>query len=248
MIESVTSLARTDRPDDLDDLRERAAAMEETLAHRAAETARAHADVAAFRLRYRREVGTLHEELEELERAIAEAELGEISRRLQDEGADQSSSPAGSPPESAPRYTTDAVRRLFREVAKAIHPDLALDDHTRGRRHSLMVEANRAYALGDEARLRSILHAWENSPEAVPASDPEAARLRLLRRISQIEDQLAACDRELEDLRASPLGQLKAMVDEAAAREKDLIAENVRRLKRDIMRARNRLDAMRWNP
>jgi hypothetical protein len=38
------------------------------------------------------------------------------------------------------------------------------------------------------------------------------------------------------------------MVDEAAAREKDLIAENVRRLKRDIMRARNRLDAMRWNP
>jgi hypothetical protein len=34
------------------------------------------------------------------------------------------------------------------------------------------------------------------------------------------------------------------MVDEAAARGKDLIADHIRRLKRDIMAARNRLDAM----
>jgi hypothetical protein len=35
------------------------------------------------------------------------------------------------------------------------------------------------------------------------------------------------------------------MVDEAASRGKDLIADMVRRLKRDILAARNRLDAMR---
>ena len=43
-------------------------------------------------------------------------------------------------------------------------------------------------------------------------------------------------------------GELKTMVDEAAIRGQDLVAEMVRRLKRDIMAARNRLDAMLWRP
>ena len=111
-----------------------------------------------------------------------------------------------------------------------------------------MVEANRAYALGDEERLRWILGAWERSPEAVRGDDPEATRLRLVRRIAQIEEQLAACAGDLAALRDSALWKLKAMVDEAAARGKDLVADMVRRLKRDIMAARNRLDAMHWNP
>lgn len=111
-----------------------------------------------------------------------------------------------------------------------------------------MVDANRAYDLGDGARLRSILHASENSPEAVLDSDPEAARLRLVRRIAQIEEELAACDSDLAAMVASPLGQLKTMVDEAAARGKDLIADNIRRLKRDIIAARNRRDAILWSP
>jgi hypothetical protein len=38
------------------------------------------------------------------------------------------------------------------------------------------------------------------------------------------------------------------MVDEASARGKDLVADMVRRLERDIMAARNRLDAIQWRP
>ena len=146
------------------------------------------------------------------------------------------------------RYTSDAVRRLFRDVAKIVHPDLARDEITRDRRHQLMIEANKAYALGDEERLRWILQAWENSPEAVQDSDPDAARLRILRRISQLEEELGSCARELSELHDSPLWKLKVMVDEAAARGKDLVADMLRRLKRDVMAARNRLDAMLWNP
>ncbi len=111
-----------------------------------------------------------------------------------------------------------------------------------------MVEANRAYALGDEERLRWILHAWENSPEVVEDSDPDATRLRLVRRIAQIEQELEVCASDLAAMQDSPLWKLKVMVDEAAARGKDLVADMVRRLKRDIMASRNRLDAMRWNP
>jgi len=111
-----------------------------------------------------------------------------------------------------------------------------------------MAEANRAYALGHEERLRWLLHAWERSPEAVKDGDPDATRLRLLRRIEQIEEELTACAADLAALNASALWQLKAMVDEAAARGKDLVADMVRRLKRDIMAGRNRLDAMTWHP
>ena len=111
-----------------------------------------------------------------------------------------------------------------------------------------MVEANKAYASGDEERLRSILQAWERSPDAVQGTDPEATRQRLVRRIAEIEDQLVVLDGELSELKDSPLWKLKAMVDDAASRGKDLVGDMVRRLKRDILAARNRLDAIQFRP
>jgi hypothetical protein len=221
------------------------AELEALLDDRSAEFGRMKAELDAFGVDYRRRVGTLHEQLEKLELAIAEAELGEISKRLENSSGSSTQSPPAARPEPPPRFTSDAVRRLFRDVAKAIHPDLASDEATRDRRHALMVEANRAYELGDEEQLRFILHAWERSPEAVLGSDPEAMRLRLVRRIAQIQEQLEMIAGDLAALNDSPLGKLKAMVDEAAATGKDLVRDMVGRLKRDILVATNRLDAMR---
>jgi hypothetical protein len=235
------------RDESMESLRARLAERQGVLRERAAQLTAARTDLAAFRLRYQREVGQLHEELEELERGIAEAELGELSKLI-DDSPHAASAPPLPPAEPQARFTSDAVRRLFRDVAKTIHPDLARDDQARDRRHRLMVEANRAYALGDEERLRSILEAWERSPEAVEGSDPEAARLRLVRRLAEIDEQLRAYAADLAEIHDTPLWQLKTMVEAAAARGKDLVADTVRRLKRDIVAARNRLDAMRWNP
>lgn len=232
---------------DLDTLRVRLTELEAALRERGAMLSAVQADLAAFRIRYRQEVGLLHEELDDLERRLAEAELGEISQRLEEAGA-PTDAPADGPSEGLPRFTTDAIRRLFRDVAKAIHPDLAPDALARDRRHALMIEANQAYALGDEERLRSILQAWENSPEAVSGSGDEAARLRVVRRIAQIEEQLNVYAAELAALHDSSLWKLKAMVDEAAAQNNDLVADMVRRLKRDILVTRNRLDAIQWRP
>lgn len=240
------TLARTHNVDDGPEaLRSRVAELEAMLSARDAEVASAKSDLDTFRIKYRGQVGTLHEQLDELERAIAEAELGELSKQGRIREGGHGDPPASVQAEPAPRFTSDAVRRLFRDVAKTIHPDLAQDEHTRDRRHTLMIEANRAYALGDEEQLRWILEAWERSPEAVQGSDPEAMRLRLLRRIDQIEEQLALSARELAELQDSPLWKLKTMVDEAATKGKDLVREMVGRLKRDIMVATNRLDAMR---
>lgn len=240
----MTSLVRSERPPDqsLERLRAQVADLEGRLAERSAELAKAQADHAAFRIRYRAEVGLLHEELDRLELALAEAELGEISKRV---GATEEDVPAVAPPEAMPRFTTDAVRKLFRDVAKAIHPDLAQDDEARDRRHSLMIEANRAYAIGDEEQLRLILQTWERSPESVKGTDTEAMRLRFVRRLAQIEEQLEQSASDLAALQDSSLWKLKVMVDEEAAKGTDLIKDMVRRLKRDIVVTTNRLDALR---
>lgn len=239
-------LVPLDRPHDhdLDGLRAQVSALEAAHADRSAAVSRAQADLAAFKIRYRHEVGLLHDELDRLELDLAEAELGEISKRVA-EGGGPEPKPAAERPAPLPRFTSDAVRKLFRDVAKAIHPDLARDADARDRRHTLMIEANRAYALGDEEQLRGILLSWERSPEAIQGTDAEANRLRLVRRIAQIEEQMELLGAVQAELRESPMWQLKQMVDDEAAKGKDLIKDMVRRLKRDITVATNRLDALR---
>jgi hypothetical protein len=227
---------------ELDALRTRAEELERIVSGRGTQVDRLKGELEVFKAHYRQQVGTLYQELDALEAAIAEAELGELSAQVGD------APPAAPPPtrtSEAPRFTSDAIRKLFRDVAKAIHPDLSEDEAARQRRHALMAEANRAYADGDAEQLRLILDAWARSPEAVRGSDPAAIRLRLTRRVSQLEERLAALDEELQALRESPLCELKSKVDEAAAKGRDLVAELVKRLQRDVMVARNRLDAMR---
>jgi chromosome segregation ATPase len=232
--------------EELDGLRARIAELEAVLDRRADEVAELKAELHLFKLEYRREVGVLYDQLDELEIAIAEAELGELKSQL-GQSEPQNPPPATPRPLSAEaaRFTSDAIRKLFRDVAKAIHPDLARDEQARDRRHALMAEANRAYADGDAEQLRMILHKWERSPESVLGNDSTAIRLRLTQRIAQAHDQLAALQLELDELRASPLAELKAKIDEASSNGKDLVADMVVRLKRDIMVAANRLAAIR---
>ena len=219
----MTLLVPSARPHghDLEGLRTRLSELDTAYAQQSLAAARAQADLAAFKARYHHEVGQLHEELDRLEAELAEAELGELLKRPPASPAPDAA-PAPTRPAPLPRFTSDAVRKLFRDVAKVIHPDLARDADTRDRRHSLMIEANCAYALGDEA-----------------------TRLRLVRRIAQIEEQLELVANAHAMLQESPMWQLRKMVDEEAAKGKDLVKDMVRRLKRDILVATNRLDALR---
>jgi len=229
----------------LKEQRARLVEIESLLSRDQHETTRLRAELDAFRLSYYLKVGTLYEQLDALEEAIAEAELGELSAQVGESRRPERDPEPPRPSAAPPRFTSDAIRKLFRDVAKAIHPDLALDDSARGRRGELMAEANRAYADRDEEQLRLILKAWASSPEAVEGHDPIAAQLRVMRRIAEVEERLAVVHAERDALKASALWELKARVDEATAQGRDLIADMVRRLKRDIMVATNRLAAMR---
>ena len=85
---------------------------------------------------------------------------------------------------------SDDLKKLYRDVAKSLHPDLATDDDDRARRQRFMAEANQAYEEGNETRLREILREWESSPDAIKGDGVAAELIRVIRKIAQVQERL----------------------------------------------------------
>ena len=188
-----------------------------------------------LQVRYLSELGALYAELN------APDEPG-----IDEPDGTEASESAGCSSTSAP---SSALKAMFRDIARAVHPDATpaaeTDERTRYRRHSLMAEANRAYAERDEDRLRLILRAWKLDEDAALCSDPEAERARLQRRAAALTERLAGLDADFADLRSSAIARLKSRIDEARAQGWDLFAEMVRQIKREIDAARIKLTRLR---
>ena len=137
---------------------------------------------------------------------------------------------------------SDDAKRLFRQLARLIHPDLATTAEERERRTNRMVAANDAYEQGDVAALERLLADWHASPEAVTGSGAAAELERTLRRIAQVEASMGRIDEELAELEASAMGWLRRRVEKAAREGWDLLAHMVRELDRQISEAQLELD------
>jgi hypothetical protein len=136
---------------------------------------------------------------------------------------------------------TERLKKLFREVAKRIHPDLATTDTARARRQKLMAEANLAYENGDEAKLQSILADWESSPDTVEGEGVGAELIRVIHKIAQIQRRLSEIDAEIRQLSASDLYQLSAKANEAENHGRDLLKEMASQVAPQIADAKRRL-------
>jgi len=234
-----------------DPARTRLADIEAKVAAREEELDAAKRALLQVQSEYFGRVGALYGRLHELEDAAVELEirmgLRSPSSQTDEEsgeaagGADLMSG-AGCGNRAAP---SEALKRVFRDLAKAIHPDRAADESTRFRRHSLMAEANRAYAERDEDRLRLILHTWERSPESVIDDGPDGDRLRVERRVAELDQRLIAIEVEFADLHRSAIWRLKTKMDDARRQGWDLLEEIVREVNRQITRASARLAALR---
>jgi hypothetical protein len=206
------------------------------------------AELTAFESRYLMTVGVLYAELDEIEAQIAEAQAGRRPKdsKVQEQAgraraqAQESAKVASAVVEPKPQ-PTESLKKLFREVAKRIHPDLAANDVDRLRRQKLMAEANVAYENGDEARLRSILADWESGPEAIEGEGVGTELIRVIRKIAQIQRRLAEIEAKDQQLRASDLYQLKAKVDQAELRGRNQLKEMASQVAHQITDAKRRL-------
>ena len=216
------------------------------------------AELHAFETTYRKALGARYARLDELaerldETAAPVGDLPEVDPDADDpaERYPGQGLPGGQnwdwgerEPEKEPErvVVSDDAKRLFRQLARLIHPDLAGDQQERERRTNLMVAANDAYEQGDTAALERLLEEWRQSPEAVTGKGAAAELERTLRRIAQAEAGLRRIDEELADLDASAMGWLRRRVDKAAREGWDLLAHMVRELDRQISEAQLELD------
>jgi hypothetical protein len=214
----------------------------------------------AFETRYRKTLGGRYALLDELADRLDELpERGEDAPAGRADDADEE--PAGRypgqglpgggqnwdwgerEPEPEPRPVIgEDAKRLFRQLARIIHPDLAGDPAERERRTNLMVAANLAYEQGDAAALERLLADWEQSPEAVTGDGVPAELERTVRRIAQVYGRITAIDEELAELEASAMGWLRRRTEKATREGWDLLAHMARELDRQILEAQVELD------
>jgi hypothetical protein len=214
-------------------------------------------ELAAFERLYLKRVGVRYAELDEVEAQIAELLAGRDPGNPKAQGAAREArsraeeSRTGAA-ESAAREVTrfspsTSLKSLYREVARRIHPDLAVDDADRAKRQKLMAEANLAYENGDEARLRAILEEYESSPESVFGQGTGVDLVRVIRKIAQVKRRLAEIQSETNQIRLSDLFQLKNKVDEGAKQGRDVLNEMASAIQSQIATRQSELNKVREN-
>src|SRR3954453_9380298 len=162
---------------DAERLRDRLAAIEE-------EQATLEAELAAFNADYLREVVTVLAELHEVEAKIAALVAGR-SGSAEDRAAASSARARARettaavkaiPPAPGPLPTGD-LKKLFREAAKRMHPDLAPDEETRHHAEAFMKRLNQAFGARDEEAIVNLVRQWE---AARPVADDDPRRVSAL--------------------------------------------------------------------
>jgi hypothetical protein len=137
--------------------------------------------------------------------------------------------------EAAPH--ADALRRVYRRLARLLHPDLAGDDAERERLTAAMAQVNAAYAAGD-------LQALELTAEKVGAGEApglvtdEERLLDLRRRQEQLSRVAASLRRTLQGLRDSDTARLRAEARRVEATGGDYFAVSEAELRAEAVAAR----------
>ncbi|MFE7661163.1 J domain-containing protein [Streptomyces celluloflavus] len=120
---------------------------------------------------------------------------------------------------------SEEARKVYRDLVRRAHPDLARDDAERERRDAFIARVNAAYAAGDEAALRQLTQEWEAGPapaeERLSASEELYARLEWL---AERKELLAAVAAELEE---SAIGAMIKMAPQDPDALLDEIAEKL---------------------
>ncbi len=234
-----TDLIRKQTPEEreLEKKKAELALLESKLAERELELATLQAELYTFQKHYLRIVGSRYAALDEVLAQIAEAKArlypdddavqveAEEAREQANDSAGATSDIADTIEISAKFKPSDNLKKLYREVARQVHPDLATDDEERERRHQIMIEVNRAYERGDEDRLQLLLRDWQSSPESTKDEGIGAELVRIIRKIAQVEERFAVIDVEIEAVKISELAQLKNRVESADDDGRDLLQE-----------------------
>src|SRR3954454_4439438 len=227
-----------------------AARLRDRLAEIEVEQATLEAELAAFNAAYMREVMTVMLDLQELEARIlallatrsGAADDAEAARSARERVRETTAHIRAVPKAPGPVPTGD-IKRLFREAAKRMHPDLAADEEARGHAEAFMKRLNHAYRAGDAEGIADLVRQWQASPfgAADGSEDGATGAARAERRIGALGDAVACAEARLDELRGSELARLMERSMAATAAGGDGLAELRRAAELQLAQARARL-------
>jgi hypothetical protein len=177
--------------------------LEIAVAGRVADLAALRSDLAEFDVRWRETVGARRGSLVQLRERVA----GHLSRLQPNPGEPEDSDDnddQGLLPATAVAEATPELKRVYRELAKHVHPDLAINAVDRTRRTSLMTEANLAFETRDAPALRAVLDEAMTDTGAVGGTDTGSQLIRAIRSIARLNINLAKIDKTIAALTAEP--------------------------------------------
>ena len=251
----LTDIVRQQTPEQAELLlkREELTSVRGILAQRELELTDLRIQLGIFEARYLRQVGVLYAELDEWEARIAELVASRNSTPSAQEKAAQARKQADETYESAHGEVSQMqdfepsadLKRLFREVAKRIHPDFAEDAADQQHRTRLMAQANEAYSKGNTEALTRILDESNGFTAQNQGEGIGAELIRIIRQIHQAKKNIAAIDRELLDLGSNEIAQLKAATEGAQNRGQDLLAELAVELRTKLIKSKQRFEALK---
>ncbi|MCH8157562.1 MAG: J domain-containing protein [Nitrospinae bacterium] len=196
------------------------------------------AELHQFERLYNRVVGSRYAELDEVKAQILELAVrmypradgfrteAEAAREQARQSAEEASEGNDDPfsPENNFNPTED-LKKLFREVAKKIHPDLTSDQEERDQRHELMSRLNEAYDRLDAESIRAILIEWEAGGHSSKHLGVGAQLVRTVRQIAQVRKRLRQIVCDFEGLESAEMYELKKNIEIAREHGKDLLQE-----------------------
>jgi hypothetical protein len=229
--------------------------LKDRLADKEEEMAELRAELEQTEANYTMEVGRFYAEIDEIEAQIAEEELKlvpddeEIKKRVEELRRRAEESAAGLNEANRNCHNkfnpTPEAKKAYHNLARMIHPDLAIDEAERERRHALMAKLNDAYADGDQNLLNKLVEEYRDSPDLVRGDSIGDRLVRVIRQISQVAARL----RELKS------EKLKAELSEAYAMREKVRSEQLEgrnyfrqmseRAKTHIMKANRRLENLK---
>ncbi len=235
-------------------LRAEVAEVQDELIEAEAELADRKADIALFEHEYNARVGQALDQLAALEVQVkdyldrikeyrnkrifgtAHVPVEEQYRRVWQQPA---SPPPPPPPEPTTPATEAQIKKLYRQLARHFHPDLAQDDADRKLRTDKMAAINDAYAARSMMELMALARDMKGAKAGgLPAADKTDEEMVqvLEREINRCRRRLREIDLEMNQLHNHHLVSLMVEVKFASRQGRDLLAEMAAEVARKIAR------------
>ncbi|WP_343999548.1 hypothetical protein [Streptomyces thermocarboxydovorans] len=120
---------------------------------------------------------------------------------------------------------SEEARKLYRELVRKAHPDLAQEESERGRREEFITRVNAAYARGSVDELKELAEEWAAGPQLKRARSAAEELYARLEWLSQRKEMLTVLAKELEE---SAIGSMLRLAPDDPDGLLDEIAEQLR--------------------